>query len=365
MKLVLVSSEFPPGPGGIGDHAYNLSNVLAEAGWEVDVVTELRKQFIANDGEISSNPHIDYIADDSNFRYLKFIGACIRACYSKNNLIIGSGTRSVQVLGILNLLAARPMIAILHGHETIMGRGFSKFLTRLALRGFSRAIAVSEFSKGIASKAMQESKIGVIPNGINPTKFGPIEDHKRNSKPSTLQLITVGRLSKRKGQHNMIAALPLIASRHPQLTYHLVGLDSEKDYLVRQAEELGVLDRIEFHGVLSDGELRSVLLRSDISIMLSENLANGDVEGFGIAVIEANYFGVPSIGAKGCGLEQAIKHGYNGLLVDPFNVHEVAEAIESILSNYEGFSINATNWASAHYWGRIGVCYLEEIKSLC
>ena len=39
MKLLLISSEFPPGPGGIGTHAYQIGATLSARGWEVVVAT--------------------------------------------------------------------------------------------------------------------------------------------------------------------------------------------------------------------------------------------------------------------------------------------------------------------------------------
>src|SRR3990172_5729757 len=49
MRLLVVSTEFPPGPGGIGTHAYQISKHLQQLGWEVMVVT---KQENAEDNAI-------------------------------------------------------------------------------------------------------------------------------------------------------------------------------------------------------------------------------------------------------------------------------------------------------------------------
>ena len=57
---------------------------------------------------------------------------------------------------------------------------------------------------------------------------------------------------------------------------------------MNKAKKLNIQDNIVIHGALSDEELNKLLNKCKIFIMLSENLDNGDVEGFGIAIIEAN-----------------------------------------------------------------------------
>src|SRR5688572_23304269 len=48
-KLVLLSSEFPPLPGGIGNHAFHLSNQLVQSGYEVAVCTDQRSSDLVDD----------------------------------------------------------------------------------------------------------------------------------------------------------------------------------------------------------------------------------------------------------------------------------------------------------------------------
>jgi glycosyltransferase involved in cell wall biosynthesis len=84
--------------------------------------------------------------------------------------------------------------------------------------------------------------------------------------------------------------------------------------------------------------------------MLSENLPNGDFEGFGIAILEANYLGLPAIGSKNSGIADAISNGYSGILVDPHNPTEIAEAIMIIMSDYSTYSKQARKHASNFLW---------------
>src|SRR6202008_4276013 len=110
-----------------------------------------------------------------------------------------------------------------------------------------------------------------------------------------------------KGQHNVTAALPGLIKKYPGIHYHIVGLKADEDAILKLAQELQVIDHITIHGKLNNDELKAAYKAADIFIMLSEQSASGDVEGFGIAILEANIMGVPAIGSKNSGIEDAIQ----------------------------------------------------------
>ena len=95
--------------------------------------------------------------------------------------------------------------------------------------------------------------------------------------------------------------------------------------------------------------------------MLSENLPNGDIEGFGIAILEANYFGLPAIGSKGCGIDNAINSMETGILIDNHNPIDCRKAIVQIMNDYQNFSYASKNWANAHDWDKTIKEYIKII----
>jgi len=62
---------------------------------------------------------------------------------------------------------------------------------------------------------------------------------------------------------------------------------------------------------------------------------SGCIEGFGLVFAEANAFGKPVIAGKTGGVPEVVIHGYNGILVDPYDVGEVQKAIRKMLLNPE------------------------------
>ncbi|MFB0937763.1 MAG: glycosyltransferase, partial [Urechidicola sp.] len=176
--------------------------------------------------------------------------------------------------------------------------------------------------------------------------------------------ITVGAVSQRKGQHNVISKLPELIEQYPNIQYHIVGIPTEKERLILLATKLKVIDHITFYGELPQKELLALLIKSDIFVMLSENTANGEVEGFGIAILEANALGLPVVGSTGCGIESAIKNNYSGSLIDAASSTEFLVAIKGIIENYNEYSVNSKTWAKLHTWEKVGEKYAELIDQL-
>jgi glycosyltransferase involved in cell wall biosynthesis len=363
MKLILLSSEFPPGPGGIGDHAYNLAEQLVNNGFKVTVITEHRTEF-ANQWTCTFSATVKYAYRTRFLPNIHFFLIFLwYFAISRKTVWVASGSKSLMLLGLFMLLRPKKSLAILHGHELLEDTPARTFLIRMAIRQFNRAVAVSAFSLANSISHFPSDCISVIPNGINISKFKAFKPTERHALTSSLNLLTVGRLSRRKGQYNVIQALPLILKKYPQAVYHVVGLPDPENPLQELVNSLQLSDHVVFHGVLSNEQLTLVYAESDVFLMLSENL-RADVEGFGIAIIEANYFGIPAIGSRGCGIEQAIEEGRTGRLVNYTRPEEVVNALEDILSRYPVYSNNARTWARNHDWTGIIEKYLSVIKCL-
>jgi phosphatidylinositol alpha-1,6-mannosyltransferase len=124
---------------------------------------------------------------------------------------------------------------------------------------------------------------------------------------------------------------------------------------------LGVSEHITVHGRLADKEeLAMAYKTADVFIMLSENQTDGDVEGFGIAILEANYFGLPAIGAKGCGIEDAIQSGLNGELVDGNIVQEIKDSLKKILENKTNYTSQLSDWLKKYDWNMLVEKFIDN-----
>jgi phosphatidylinositol alpha-1,6-mannosyltransferase len=144
---------------------------------------------------------------------------------------------------------------------------------------------------------------------------------------------TVGRLEERKGQDTVIRILPRILSAIPDAHYLIVGTGRYKRFLENLAKSTGVLEHVTFAGHIPDECLKAVYGSADLFALVNRELPHGDVEGFGIALIEAAAFGCPIVTGRSGGTFAAVKEGVSALLVDPTNEGEVADAMIKLLGN--------------------------------
>lgn len=367
-KVIIITSEFPPQPGGMGNQALNIALGLHKADFEICVVTNNRstKEKIIEKGFDEALPFQVLRATRcrlSIFTYFQRIKICFGQIKSvQSNIIISSGKFSIWLTCFFKFIFPnRVYLAILHGSE-LGFNGLTRLITKLSLSQFNHAIAVSNYTKSLGQKLQPNLYTTVIPNGFDPFRF------KLNFTPKNLpgfpSIITIGNVTYRKGQHNVIKALPEILKKFPDAHYHLVGIPTEQKVFASLAENKGVATKITFHGPLTDKDLTLALAGSDIFMMLSERQKNGDVEGFGIAILEANYFGIPAIGSKDSGIADAINHGISGILVDPANPDEIVEALQTIMNNYDGFSRQAKDWSLQFTWDKIIHRYLKVLEEV-
>lgn len=361
--IVILTSEFPPLPGGIGNHACNLAEHLTMSGFRVSVVADQRadiKQEIEFDESLKCKVYRVKKTPLRFFMYLKRIWLCFRLSKTADVLIC-SGKFPLWVGSLLKPFVKAKTLAVIHGTEVNFSNQKLKKSISTSLQRYDKVIAVSNYTKSLVSD-LKLKNIIVIPNGFEISNFSSNFDVMPDVKGSP-SLLTVGNLTERKGQAKVIEFLPTLIEKYPELHYHCVGLKTEIDNCRRLCDNLGVSEYVTFHGHVSLEKLHDFYRSSDIFVMLSQNTKTGDVEGFGIALIEANHFGLPTIGSKNCGIEDAINHGNSGLLIDASNIKEFENAIFQILNDLPHYKDNSKIWAEKHQWSQIINRYVAFIKS--
>jgi len=361
-KVLIVTSEFPPQPGGIGNHAYNLALYLSKQDLTVQVIADQRSK--AGDEEQLFDQTLPFVVTRikrHKWRLKMYIKRILvtRNAFKKAAYVLATGKFSLWNAGFFSVFFKQKTIAIIHGTEV----NFKSLLLRksidLALKQFDAIVAVSNYTKQLVAHI--NKPVVVIPNGIYFDKW-------KLKKTATIKLkgqpvlTTVGRVSSRKGQLNVINHLPELIKQYPELHYHCIGIPAEAEAFTAQAKKLQVEKHITFHGSLENEVLKQMLNQTDIFVMLSAEDKSGDVEGFGIAILEANAMGVPAIGSKGCGIEDAIESGLSGELVEIGSFEQFKDAIERILSYKTAYQKGAEKWAKAHDWSNIIKPYLALMK---
>ncbi len=369
-SILIISSEYPPGPGGIGRHAADLSLALANKGYSVDVMASLDYE---NKHRI--NQYIETLPLKIEifpfkrmgwFTYIYRVRVVLKQLKKKSyERIIVTGMFPLWVGAIVKLIFNNKVHvdSFIHGSEVNPGNLILRLLTHGALKKADHIWAVSGFTASLLPAGLiNKNKLTLLPNGIHTSDWVSYIHSKTFSNwKGYPKLLTVGNVTPRKGQHRVIKALPSLIKSFPNIHYHAVGLPTQEKEIIELAEKLGVSEHITVHGRLADKEeLAMAYKTADVFIMLSENQTDGDVEGFGIAILEANYFGLPAIGAKGCGIEDAIQSGLNGELVDGNIVQEIKDSLKKILENKTNFTSQLSDWLKKYDWNMLVEKFIDN-----
>lgn len=362
-KYLIVSSEFPPAPGGIGNHAYNLAMGLFQKKHSVHVISIYRNLNADNEFDLELPFPVERVMSGKFFAKTKLIFKTIKKLSTDSNLtVIASGLAMLIICGLYSSIfqnGKTKFVLIAHGIDINPSSVIYKSLVSITINRFDRIIAVSSYTAG-KIKGVHKSKIKVINNGFNPKQ---IDENGMIAKPHDEypSLLTVGSVTYRKGQINVIRALPFLVKKYPKIHYHMVGIDKDKNELITLAKKLDVVQYITFHGPLSNKLLHQQLLKTDIFLMLSNHTKEGDFEGFGIAVLEANFLGIPAVGALESGLVDAIKDGDSGILINPQNVEELLIAIPRLLSDLDRYRERAKAHSLTFLWDKVINRYCEVL----
>jgi phosphatidylinositol alpha-1,6-mannosyltransferase len=360
-KILFISSEFPPGPGGIGNHGFNLINTLQKKGFDTYTVTNLENATSkeAQTFSKSKNLRVVYIKRTPFIQFARFFYALKALLTFKPDIIICSGMFSLWVGRFLQFFNNKKCIAVIHGSEVDRKVNWQRKLTNWSLKGFKTIVSVSKYTQSLIPERYHDQLHMIIPNAVDIeflNEFKNIQFKKLSGNPA---ILTVGNVTLRKGQHNLIKALPEILKKFPQAHYHCVGLKTLAIENEKLAKDFGVYNHVTFHGKLSLKELMGAYRGCDIFAMTSEHRPDGDFEGFGIAILEANYFGKPAIGSLGCGIEDAIDEDITGYKIDPHNPEQIANSIKKIIDSYDRLGLASKDWANAHNWDIIADSYIQ------
>ena len=377
-RTLIISAEFPPGPGGIGTHAYQLALQLGTRGWDVSVATP---QELATDAEIAA-----FRVPFPLHRLAQPPGAPTKLAYraavvtqlllrSRPSLIIATGERMVWLAAMLAPVHRIPYAAIGHAQEFNVPARWQRTLNRTAFERARGVVCVSRYTDArMRQMSVSPRRSIVIPNGADETRFEPCsaEDastfRRRYGLGDGPLLITVGSVHERKGQDVVIRALPRVLERIPDVQYVVVGSPFRKDAFGDLARSLGVGDRVHFLGALPAADTVRALGAADLFVMASQHTPDGDFEGYGIAVVEAALCGRAAVVSDNSGVMEAIEDGDTGRVAAISDPASTADRIVELLSDRDRLARmgkRAREIALAHKtWAHRGTEYDRFLRSL-
>lgn len=234
-------------------------------------------------------------------------------------------------------LTFHPVVIYAHGEElTTWGNGGKYKAMRFALRHADYVIANSEFTRDELLKMdVTPARITLIYPGVDVARFRPglsCDDLRQSAGVGAVGklILSVGRLSRRKGFDQVIKSLPALVQAGLDVQYTLIGIGEDQDYLLDLARKHGVAERVHLLGHVSADDLPRWYNACDVFAMPNREI-NGDTEGFGMVFIEAAACGKPAIAGRAGGTGAAVVDGATGLRVDGTQLAMVEKALQQML----------------------------------
>lgn len=150
-----------------------------------------------------------------------------------------------------------------------------------------------------------------------------------------IKLMTTARLVEKKGLEYSIRAVAKVAERHPNICYRIVGDGKLHHKLQHLIDELGANRWIELVGWKSQDEVRQIYADSHLFILASVTASNGDEEGQGLVLQEAQAMGLPVICTRHNGFPEGMLDGESGYLVPERDVDAMADKINALIEQPE------------------------------
>jgi len=263
------------------------------------------------------------------FRLLNIIRVFSKADIVHVHAIDMFGAFSVLVTKLI----MKPVVVTVHRADVLPSNSLIWNILRIvAFRIADAIIVVSKATKKLAlNVGAPANKVTIIYNAVDETKFAPKSKALCRQKlglPRDAKIVLfVGNLIPRKGAEYLIKALPIILTKIPNAILVIVGDGPQRGALEQLVEELNLKSNVFFTGRIPTEKLSLYYGAADVFVLPSLH------EGHPMVLLEAMASGLPVIATKVSGNMETVIHGVNGYLVEPKNIHQLAESIIRVLSD--------------------------------
>jgi glycosyltransferase involved in cell wall biosynthesis len=211
-----------------------------------------------------------------------------------------------------------PLVTTIHGTDLRLALrvGPSRPIMRQVIRRSRRVTTVSRWLASELEKVTPDAKPVIAPMPVAVEKFEPRGEREPN------RFLFAGRLNKQKGLDHLLRAF---ASMEQLAMLDVAGEGSDSAELKLLASQLGVSDRIKWHGQLTQPELVKLYQAATAVVVPSID------EGLGLVAAEALLCETPVIAFRSGGLTDIIEDNRTGTLVTPGVTPELASALDQVL----------------------------------
>jgi phosphatidylinositol alpha-1,6-mannosyltransferase len=256
---------------------------------------------------------------------LWWLAAIVRAAWTlvlrRADMVLTGDALAYALFRPLFVASGVPHATMIMGLDVTYPRGLYRAVVHPALRRAPRVIAISQATADAAvSVGVDPDRISVIRLGLPAPKVEPSDRSRaaadvRNSlalPPDAIVAVTIGRLVRRKGTLWFVRD---VVPHLPSSVVYVVAGDGPMLPQVRAVvEELGLSHRVRLLGSVDNSVRESLLLGADLFVQPNIRVP-GDMEGFGLAVLEAAMRGTFTVASGIEGIRDAVIDGTTGMLL--------------------------------------------------
>jgi len=352
-KIAMISDWYFPKVGGIEYSMHTLAKTLSMHGYEVSVITRSYPgvpEYSRRDGvsviRVKGRP----LPGQSRF--------LMPGAYKELFNLLKNGNYDIvnchgldSPIGMIALIISQKLgiPVVVTNHSLVGDTPYSSLLYlagKLLLKNTDAVIAVSSAVEK-DSKLMTKKPIYRIFNGVD-SEDKIIKVPFPVNTEEKLVIVTVARMTKKKGIQNIVDLAPSLLEKHKNLLFLMIGDGPLREKLESTVEESGLSGNFYFTGEVPREKVLGYLEQADVFALPSSN------EAFGISILEAMSKEVPVVAMNNSGVSDIINNGVNGYLAD--SLTEFSDYLENLIEKpalRTSFAREALRGLSNYDWNRI------------
>ncbi len=343
-SICIVTQQYRSVYSGIGVHSRNLLAGLTRDGHKVFLLTQASQlDTVPNGVQVRAVP--GSFLQSSQARWIPLAWHFARALCKLN---------AAERFDIVHFTDARESILFARDHTAVVGNvndyyaaqmqplgyyrehytdalqrwlyyAFVHQCERIAFRRLGAVIANSDYTLSAVQSAyhLDHQRLFKCLKCMDESQFERIP----HSPPASGLILFAGGNMQRKGLRTLIQAAPQILRTRSDVKFVVVGTDRNSLKMQEMCRELKISDRFHFVGWITNEQLRTLYRRASVFVMPSL------MEAFGMTLLEAMASDTPVVATRVGGIPELVRHGENGLLVEPSDPRGLAKSLLEILEN--------------------------------